>query len=107
MASVVSFDVKRGDIVVITGRIGSGKTTLVRSLLGLLPRDAGEIAGRPRRLRARPISSCRRARLYRAGAAPVQRSSLRDNLLLGMPEGSVDIAAAMRTAVMDARSAGA
>ena len=27
--------------------------------------------------------------------------SLRDNLLLGMPESGVDIAAAMRTAVMD------
>ncbi len=27
----------------ITGRVGSGKTTLVRTLLGLLPRDAGEI----------------------------------------------------------------
>ena len=39
----VSFDVGRGEFVVITGRVGAGKTTLLRVLLGLLPRDAGEI----------------------------------------------------------------
>ena len=32
-----------GSFTVITGRIGSGKTTLPRVLLGLLPKDAGEI----------------------------------------------------------------
>ncbi|MBK5268595.1 MAG: ABC transporter ATP-binding protein [Acidimicrobiia bacterium] len=39
----VSFTIDRGSFTVVTGRIGSGKTTLVRVLLGLLPRDAGEI----------------------------------------------------------------
>lgn len=39
----VSFTLERGTFTVVTGRIGSGKTTLVRVLLGLLPRDAGEI----------------------------------------------------------------
>ncbi len=39
----VSFTIDRGSFTVVTGRIGSGKTTLVRSLLGLLPRDQGEI----------------------------------------------------------------
>ncbi len=33
----VDFDVARGDFVVVTGRIGAGKTTLVRALLGLVP----------------------------------------------------------------------
>lgn len=33
----VSLTVRRGEFVVVTGRIGSGKTTLVRALLGLLP----------------------------------------------------------------------
>lgn len=44
----VSFTIERGEFVVITGRIGAGKTTLVRSLLGLLP-ATGEILwnGRP------------------------------------------------------------
>lgn len=39
----VSFRVQRGMFVVITGRIGSGKSTLVRTLLGLLPKERGSI----------------------------------------------------------------
>lgn len=39
----VSFSLRRGDFVVITGPVGSGKTTLIRALLGLLPFDEGEI----------------------------------------------------------------
>ncbi len=35
----VAFVVDAGEFVVITGRIGSGKTTVVRSLLGLVPAD--------------------------------------------------------------------
>ncbi|MEZ4518520.1 MAG: ABC transporter ATP-binding protein [Chloroflexota bacterium] len=39
----VSFTVPRGSFTVITGRVGTGKTTLLRSLLGLLPSQAGTI----------------------------------------------------------------
>ncbi|MGC5771909.1 ABC transporter ATP-binding protein [Paenibacillus pabuli] len=39
----ISFRVKRGQFLVITGRVGSGKSTLVRTLLGLLPKDEGTI----------------------------------------------------------------
>lgn len=40
----VSFCVERGQFLVITGRIGSGKSTLVRTLLGLLPKEDGSVA---------------------------------------------------------------
>jgi len=40
----VDFTLRRGGSVVVTGPVGSGKTTLLRTLLGLIPRDAGEIA---------------------------------------------------------------
>lgn len=40
--SDVSFSMRRGEFVVVTGRIGSGKTTLLRALLGLLP-AGGEV----------------------------------------------------------------
>ncbi len=39
----VSFRVPRGAFVVVTGRVASGKTTLLRALLGLLPADRGAI----------------------------------------------------------------
>src|SRR5581483_12415146 len=34
---------QKGTLTVITGQIGAGKTTLLQVLLGLLPRDSGEI----------------------------------------------------------------
>ncbi|MBM7566136.1 ABC transporter ATP-binding protein [Paenibacillus sacheonensis] len=39
----VSFKLERGKFLVITGRVGSGKSTLVRTLLGLLPKSDGTI----------------------------------------------------------------
>lgn len=39
----VNLQLKRGQFLVITGRIGSGKSTLVRAMLGLLPKQAGSI----------------------------------------------------------------
>lgn len=39
----VDLVVRRGELVVVTGPVGAGKTTLVRALLGLVGRDAGTI----------------------------------------------------------------
>lgn len=39
----VDLDVDRGELVVVTGPIGAGKSVLLRSLLGLVPRTSGEI----------------------------------------------------------------
>jgi ATP-binding cassette subfamily B protein len=39
----VDLDVARGQLVVITGPVGSGKSVLVRALLGLVPRSQGTI----------------------------------------------------------------
>ncbi|MBZ9751220.1 ABC transporter ATP-binding protein/permease [Deinococcus sp. HMF7604] len=38
-----SFILKRGEFVVVTGRIGSGKSTLLRALLGLIPVQSGSV----------------------------------------------------------------
>ena len=35
----VSFEIERGSFTVLAGRVGSGKTTIVRALLGLVPAD--------------------------------------------------------------------
>ncbi|MBZ9713942.1 ATP-binding cassette domain-containing protein [Deinococcus multiflagellatus] len=38
-----SFHLRRGEFVVVTGRIGSGKTTLLRAVLGLIPAQGGQV----------------------------------------------------------------
>jgi ATP-binding cassette, subfamily B, bacterial len=39
----VSFELERGSFTVVTGRVGSGKSTLVRVLMGLAPRETGRV----------------------------------------------------------------
>ena len=43
----ISFRLRRGDFVVVTGRVGSGKSTLARILSGLLNPDSARFAGMP------------------------------------------------------------
>jgi len=93
--------IERGSFTVITGRIGSGKTTLLRALLGLLPVQSGEIYWNgqlvvdPANFFVPPRSA------YTAQVPLLFSESLRDNILMGLPEGKVDIPAAIRLAVMD------
>lgn len=97
----ISFTLQRGDFVVITGRIGSGKTTLLRGLLGLLPRQAGEIRWNGERVEDAASFLIPPRAAYTAQVPRLFSTSLRDNLLMGMPEARVDIPAALRAAVLD------
>jgi ATP-binding cassette subfamily B protein len=97
----VDLAVRRGSFTVITGRIGAGKTTLLRALLGLLPHDAGELLwnGRPV---ANPSTFFVPPRCaYTAQTPRLFSETLRDNLLLGLPEADVDLAGALRLAVLE------
>ena len=49
----VSFDVRQGEILGITGLMGAGRTELVSAIFGLAPAESGEIrvAGQPVRIR--------------------------------------------------------
>jgi ABC-type multidrug transport system fused ATPase/permease subunit len=95
----VNFELKRGDFVVVTGRIGSGKTTLLRVLQGLLPRASGEIEwnGRivddPATFFTPPHSS------YTSQAPRLFSESLRDNVMMGAG-GEEDLERAMHLAAM-------
>ncbi|MDX1994978.1 MAG: ABC transporter ATP-binding protein [bacterium] len=97
----INLRVEKGSFTVITGRIGSGKTTLLRSLLGLLPRDSGEI-----RWNGQPVTEPDNffipPRAAYTGQVPRLFShTLRENLLMGLPEDAVDIPAAVQRAVME------
>ena len=90
----ISFTVRRGEFVVVTGRVGSGKTTLVRVLLGLLPMESGEILwnGRPVQDPASFFVPPRSA--YTPQVPRLLSETLRENILLGNAGGAqIDSAA--------------
>ena len=97
----ISLDLPRGSLTVITGRIGSGKTTLVRTLLGLLPKQAGEICWNdaivddPASFFVPPRSA------YTAQVPRLFSDSLRDNLLLGLPEDAAHLHQAVELGVLE------
>ena len=39
----VDFEIRAGEVVTLLGRNGMGKTTTVRTIMGILPRRAGEV----------------------------------------------------------------
>ncbi|HEV2638611.1 MAG TPA: ABC transporter ATP-binding protein [Actinocrinis sp.] len=82
----VSFTVRPGELVAITGELGSGKSTLIRSLLGLQPDVEGhvywngtEVTGDDRLLRLPRLGYARQAPKF-------LRGTVRENLVLGTPE---------------------
>lgn len=102
----VNLRLQRGQFVVIAGRVGSGKSTLVRALTGLLPLQAGEIRwnGAPV---GEPASFFTPPRCAAAPQVPTLFSdSLRANILMGVDEGRADLAGAIRTAVLEQDLAG-
>jgi iron complex transport system ATP-binding protein len=48
----VSFDIGAGEVLCVLGRNGEGKSTLFKTILGLLPRHAGAV-----RVDGRPIAN--------------------------------------------------
>jgi phospholipid/cholesterol/gamma-HCH transport system ATP-binding protein len=73
----VDFDVKPGEIFVIMGPSGSGKSVLLKHLIGLEPPDAGEIL-----INGEPISSAQVADKYRL-AMVFQSGALLNSLTVG------------------------
>ncbi|GAA1446430.1 ABC transporter ATP-binding protein [Nocardiopsis tropica] len=79
----VGFEAAPGRIVAVTGAIGAGKSTLVRSLLGLQPGVRGrvswngaDVTGDPGRMGAPRVGYARQRARFLAG-------TVRENLLLG------------------------
>lgn len=96
----VSFDVRGGELVIITGRMGSGKTTVLKALLGLLPAQAAHVLWNGHEVEPRaffgPPHSAYTGQMPILFSGPVD-----DNILMGrkVPEGELE--AAIRDAVFE------
>ena len=97
----ITFTLNQGDFMVITGRVGSGKTTLLRALLGLLPADNGTIRwnGKAVPVPATWFTPPRSA--YTAQIPHLFSESLRNNILMGLPESRVDLLHALHLAALE------
>lgn len=97
----ISFTLQRGSITVITGRVGAGKTTLVRSLLGLLPVQSGVIywngeqVEHPAQFFVPPRSA------YTPQVPQLFTGTLYDNLVLGQAMDSERLDWAIAYAMLD------
>ena len=97
----IDLKLERGTLTVVTGKVGAGKTTLLRTILGLLPPDAGEVRwnGVPDTDLAETMVPPRAA--YTAQVPRLFSETLRENILLGMPDDPPVLAAAIHGAVLE------
>ncbi|MEK8132805.1 ABC transporter ATP-binding protein [Paenibacillus filicis] len=97
----VNLSLERGSFTVVTGRVGSGKTTLVRTLLGLLPKQEGDI-----RWNGRPIADPGTHFIpphsaYTPQIPRLYSDTLRNNILLGLNADEERMERAIRSAVLE------
>lgn len=97
----IDLELRRGMFFVITGRIGSGKTTVLRTLLGLLPSQRGDVLWNGERVDDAATFFVPPRCAYTAQVPRLFSESLRDNILLGLPEEHVDVEGALYSAVME------
>lgn len=99
--SNINLTLKRGTFTVVTGMIGSGKTTLVRTLLGLLPAEKGDIRWNGERVTEPADFFIPPQSAYTAQIPRLYSDKLRNNILLGITEEPGSLERALHAAVME------
>ncbi len=99
--SDASFAVSRGSFTVVTGRVGSGKSMLVKAVIGLVPMEAGQITWNgvpvddPATFFVPPRSA------YTGQVPRLFSDTLRENLVLGRRAGDRILSTALHLAVLE------
>ncbi|NJL99261.1 MAG: ABC transporter ATP-binding protein [Synechococcaceae cyanobacterium SM2_3_2] len=87
----ISFALERGSLTVVTGDVGSGKTTVLKTLLGLLPQESGSLLwnefeiGDPAQFFVPPQAA------YTPQVPRLLSQTLQENLKLGLPLSDQDL----------------
>ncbi|MDP7597875.1 MAG: ABC transporter ATP-binding protein [Pseudomonadales bacterium] len=97
----VDLSIKRGSFVVVTGRVGSGKSTLLRAILGLLPKQKGEIRWNNELIEAPDNFFVPPRSAYVPQVPQLYSDTLKNNILMGLPEDKVDIPLALWRAALE------
>ena len=97
----ISFRVPSGSFTVVTGRIGSGKTTLLQTLLGVLPKQAGEVRWNGEIVTDQKSFFVPPRCAYTPQTPKLFSEKLSDNILLGLPWNWDDLNRAIRLSVME------
>jgi ATP-binding cassette subfamily B protein len=97
----VSFAIAPGSFTVLTGRVGSGKTTALRVLLGLLDRESGEVVWNGEPVDALDTFFIPPRCAYTAQVPRLFSESLRHNILMGLEKDDASVREALRRAVLE------
>jgi ATP-binding cassette subfamily B protein len=104
--SDINLQLAHGSFTIITGRVGAGKTTLLLTLLGLLPSDQGEIRWNGELIRQAGSFFVPPRCAFTPQVPRLFSDTIKENILLGLPEAQVDLAEALRLAAIETDLAG-
>jgi ATP-binding cassette subfamily B protein len=97
----VDLSLTRGSFTVVTGRVASGKTTLLRVLLGLLPCDGGQIQWNDEQVEDAGAFFVPPRCAYISQIPWLFSGTLRENILLGLKENPDVLTEAIRLSVFE------
>ncbi len=93
--------VNKGDLVVVTGRIGAGKTTLIKSILGMLPVDSGKIYLNNEEVKKNSEKLTPPIVAYTSQNPNLFSDTIKNNVLLGLKDEGEKLEQAIYSAVLD------
>lgn len=97
----INVRVNKGDFVVVTGRIGSGKTTLIKSILGMLPVDSGKIYLNNEEVKNDSEKLIPPIVAYTSQNPNLFSDTIKNNILLGLKDEGKNLEKAIYSAVLD------
>lgn len=97
----INLRVNKGDLVVVTGRIGAGKTTLIKSILGMLPVDSGKIYLNDEEVKNSSEKLTPPIVAYTSQNPNLFSDTIKNNVLLGLKDEGEKLEQAIYSAVLD------